>query len=419
MTETFSPPTSNFETTDGAITPVETMLISQVPGDSVIRARKNVPEPHPMIEFPDTIITPAKTVAAEQRPMIEFPYYEVNPGRSAVPGESNYVTKIDESKRLKNDPSISSLRERFSFIDHLDETESYAFMAQIVGVAQVELQKDQPQQLAGAIHDVLGLAFFRHKTEASRGSGRVDVSGGNTITVDPDLLRAESTNMMVRIKEQGIELKDPADVLLVNATYSLGHEIGHVVGSVMANELGLTNRSTQLHKAFLAEHPEDALTGLIDSDPNIHDEQFADGMSQVVTFAVLKALGYNANESRTMFAIMSHAGMEYAAHDMRHIDMVEQARDNSVSSIGLMALKLAGFRSEELMYEGGLGYGTPLDVQHVVKVFDFFTKHTLEGSRLDNSVIQASGWREAVDAAHGGDVHPMLRARIDVRNTAK
>lgn len=356
--------------------------------------------------------------APSQQELIEFPYYATSPDRGA-----SYVQKMPDEQRLGSAMTISKMRERFGYIDHLNDSETDHLLSFVGGIAQSRLKEGQPYDVAKAVHEVIDATNYSLRTEVHRGSNDAHfIPAEKTVSLDPDRLRAEAVILSDRLVARGVELKHPNDALLANTIHVLSHEMGHGVGTTMAQRAGNGKGwSKMLHKAYLAERPQEAFTGLIDSDANIHDERFADGYSRVIMMDILAGLGYSYDEAKRFFDVLHQAGIEHGGNiegkAVKHVELVEPAREENVS-VGMAALKAFGIAAPDIMYEGNLGYGDALDEDQVVSVFAFYADKLQNGVDISAQEYNATSWREAVDAAHNNDVHPKLRQRIDAHKVA-
>ena len=234
----------------------------------------------------------------------------------------------------------------------------------------------------------------------------------------------DSRQLKSSFEKQGFELKDPTDALLFTAVNTAAHESGHAllsgVSKFLTSKSGRKDPQDRLPngirmvatKAYLAAHPEEAITGNWETDVVTHEERFAEGYGNMVLEIVMDRLGYSGEEKDEIVKhFLDKAGVysdTAGTHPIDNLDMFNNGR----------AMEQVGNILERDLASGTIGYSMPLSPDRLIKQLRELTGQVQKNDKFVVDVALAD-WEESVkngqseqtraDIAHQQSLRPILK----------
>jgi hypothetical protein len=340
----------------------------------------------------------------------------------AVDHNGKFVDSVPAESQITFLSSFNTIRERFELSGLLSDEELSALQNHVVGFMKSAVSSAVPNygESEGVFDKYNSVALFQSNLDAKTGTGEVQVLqdpslNGDILQIDLHRLDAEAEAMR---NNPSIEWKTQADARLINYFSAFSHEQSHSLARQFAKDMNpLGKFSNSFFAAFLSTHPAEGYTGLLGSDPNIHDERFANGVASITVKYIMSSLGYSENEQDTVLGMCMPLDQEYSEGAHHHVEAAEHARQVQ-STVGRAALELAGYPSDHLSYEGGLGYKKPLTPEEIGDVLFFAHEITREQNPVTATILDPDAYRSYFDAQYNGKMHPDVEARLgQVRQT--
>jgi hypothetical protein len=237
-------------------------------------------------------------------------------------------------------------------------------------------------------------------------------------------LLLDSKNLRTFLEESRVELKNPSDTLLFVAINTAAHESGHAILSGVSKLLVSTssignpvNRLAEdernvATKAYLAAHPEEAITGNWQTDVTTHEERFAEGFGNAVLGKVMDSLGYNDQERQTIISyFLDKAGLSDSLIGQHPIDGLDKfTAFKGMAEVG----KEMGVE----MSAGAIGYSMPLTLKKMAQQLSDISLLIKSGPKVGyKTTVDPHTWEVSVKTGQSEETKAQIVAQRTLRAT--